>query len=779
MIFQGCVRLLQYAEETRRLYFTTSLQNAVQTYSIESAKLLDPLHTHPSPPKVFALSANMELLLSASANPSAIYITNTTLGTTPVLLQPQCSSSTAVAAVFHPQRPSTFVLGFADGTLAVYDARYFFHNDGRGERKDRPEEPARDGEFACMKKMHTPVTVVSGKNEEWIPPFRGHESGTQSIIVGDIGIGISAVAFVPGFDCATISVGADGKCCIVDFTTAVPVVRSWHVMSAAISLSVIRPQATMPERTDKTTVDKKHRRSGDGYLVAIGCQDGRVLLHDLRGNLLGQRDMGADARIVGVDWLELTSSQRDGYKRPPQTNLPKPFSSSARRGATTSLRPGSPKISALDNTMTKNPTQASAKSPRHTYTSLRSAIDTARAFADALDVEMGSSILQGEDQIAKSPSFDGPQQSEKLAEKKRNDSDDPKPDFDRVVSHRHKTILSTATTKSTNPPEIPQRPTPKVGGRLAMRHVELGRISGNTQDAKAISKARSKCPGSAPGNRETIASTTHVEHFDSSNVTNSETPASIVLSDACSMKPPAIPRRHRKSKERSPHGKGLDILPAQLKRPPRKRSVSGRTSQCNSTTTDSSAAALAKRSIHYNSSITPGFGFPVPAPTKPVTDIQSLASNDTIVDWQPAACLYSSFNVLEDETASPQKFTPCSPVPSKRLSTRAVLEQASINSRLEPSSPQSRFPISENEPIAQTLCKCEHMRGRVIEELAKLEKAIKEDIGTLRNDMTRAMTLQRDRFIELMDKGNDWGRRVEEENRLLRDEMARERRNRA
>ena len=723
----------------------------------------------------------MKLLLSASANPPTIYITNTTLTTTPVLLQPQCSSSTAVAAAFHPHRPSLFVLGFADGTLAVYDARYFFLNDGIGERKDRPEEPTWNGEIACKRKLHAPVTVVAGKNEEWIPPFGGYDSGTKRVFVGDTGISITAVAFVPGFDCATISVGADGKCCVVDFTTAAPAVRSWHVMSPATSLSIIRPQSLMSNKSDKTTRNNKRGTNGTGYLAAVGCQDGRVLLYDLKGNLLGQRDMGTEARVVDVDWLELTSSQHKAYKRPPQTVLPKPFSSSARRGATTSSssKPDSPQICTADDTMVRNSTLNSPKSPGHTFASLRLAIDNARAFADTLDAEMETSMVHAQDEVAPSPGFDGAERSGELVEKEKNGSDGPYLDPQKVVPYRHKTLPLVETTTSTNPPKIPPRPTPRVGGKLAIRQIELGHAPSNTQVAKSTVKARTKSTGNGPGNRSLMATTTDARHFMSGDVAGSETPASNPQSSTQFMKPPALPQRRPKNKQRSPRREDREQLPAQSKGLPGKRSTSGRTLNCNSRTTKWSAASPTELPIHPSSSRSPGIGFPVPAPTQPATDVQSLASSDTVINWQPAASVDSSINVLEDETAGPEQVMSSPKVSGRKSGSRPVLEVASMNPRLLPSLPQPKMPSPVNEPKTSTLCTCEHGQGRIVEELAKLEKALKDEISTLRNDMTQAITLQRDWLLELMDKEHDWGRRVEGENRLLREEMARERRARA
>ncbi|KAF1990456.1 hypothetical protein K402DRAFT_325034, partial [Aulographum hederae CBS 113979] len=119
----GPVRLLHFAtDESKTLYFTTTLQNAVQEFDIPRDILLEPASTHPSPPTVLAISPTNHLLLSASERPSTIYIQNLTLRTKPMLVQPTASRSPVVVASFHPTRPNIFLLGFKDGTLAAYNA---------------------------------------------------------------------------------------------------------------------------------------------------------------------------------------------------------------------------------------------------------------------------------------------------------------------------------------------------------------------------------------------------------------------------------------------------------------------------------------------------------------------------------------------------------------------------------------------------------------------------------------------------------------------------------
>ena len=100
-IAQGEPRLLLFSPDSRTLYFTTTLNNSVQAYSIPDDKLLPSLPSHPSPPNVMAISSNGTVLLSASPNPMTIYLQDQRWGhSAPIDFRPTDARYSATCAAF-------------------------------------------------------------------------------------------------------------------------------------------------------------------------------------------------------------------------------------------------------------------------------------------------------------------------------------------------------------------------------------------------------------------------------------------------------------------------------------------------------------------------------------------------------------------------------------------------------------------------------------------------------------------------------------------------------
>lgn len=247
MAMQGQVGLLHYASNSARLYFTTTLQHAVQSYSLKHLELLDTTQSHPSPPNVLALSPLSHLLLSASSNPPIVYLTNTAHYSLPLLLQLACSTSTVVAAAFHPERADIFALAFADGTVAVYNAAHLYQRNRKSSRRmgsassdDRPE-------IGYITRVHATVNRTQRADGEGSDVFHDYDPSTGIVGMGNISFGIMAIGFVPGLKATVMTVGADGKCCVIDFafskrqsnsSSNIKIANSWHLGSSATSLAL-------------------------------------------------------------------------------------------------------------------------------------------------------------------------------------------------------------------------------------------------------------------------------------------------------------------------------------------------------------------------------------------------------------------------------------------------------------------------------------------------------------------------------------------------------------
>ncbi|KAL6716699.1 hypothetical protein ACLMJK_006267 [Lecanora helva] len=311
---EGQIRLLRYAKESNKLFFTTSLRNAVQTYSLQNSILQDTCHKHPTPPSVFTVSSDCQYLLSTSTAPSTIYLTDLCGNMAPVLIQPGCSQSEVVAAAFHPETASIFLLAFADGTAAMFDALYFFPKHLNRTQGTKATTSSTGGEVAFLKGLHAQGFAKISD----LDCVNGLDTGTGS--AGSTRNNrVTAVTFVPGRKATVVTVGADGKCCIVDFTQSLKrnavLLKSWHLRRPATSLSVIHYKIDLPSSQTDGSADVATAGapdpSNDAYYIAIGREDGRVLLFDLSGKHIGERALGSDGEpIVDVEWIQ---GERDGH----------------------------------------------------------------------------------------------------------------------------------------------------------------------------------------------------------------------------------------------------------------------------------------------------------------------------------------------------------------------------------------------------------------------------------------------------------------------------------
>ena len=484
------MRLLKFDKESKRLFFTTTLQNSVQSYSLQKSKLLDPSHDHPSPPSVFAISCNSRFLLSTSHAPPTIYLANLTLHTASVLLRPYCSSSSVVAAAFHPENEDFFLLAFADGTAAVFDALHFFHAPGRSDRRKSNAISGSGGEIAFIKGLHATGTSGGASSGEDGANFDGYDPGTGVVNIGNRAAGITAVAFVPGRSATAVTVGADGKCCIVDFTQLdkhkAVLLKSWHVRRPATSLSIIcysnQPLGAQMDGTAEGGSSRSRAQSNGAYYIAIGRQDGKVLLFDLDGKPLEHRALDADGSpVLDVEWMPI-EGRHDGAERPrrkarpsvprlPVTvtvdkSLGKPAITQARRQKD-EARPAPSKTPEekvdplFDFSKPQKPPESGRLKGHRTEPPPR---DTQKPDAVSSSVELLEELMGGN----KTPSA----------------SDHVPTKASHIPVHTRRVSGSSAHTASTtshdtsperSPPPIPPRPSPKPGGRLSKRHAQTAR----------------------------------------------------------------------------------------------------------------------------------------------------------------------------------------------------------------------------------------------------------------------------------------------------------------
>lgn len=304
---EGNCRLLQYAHDSKSLFFTDSIHNAVQTYSLREDRVSEAAKAHPSVITSFCVSPDSNFLLSCSADPPVIQLHNRQLNNT-IDIKPKASAKPVVCCAFHPIRKSIFVLAFTDGVLAAYDST-------RLVRGDKARATAKKG------------NVGSGGGEH-IHYFGHLHDGSISG-----GAGITGVEFIPGYRARAVSVGEDGRLFIIDFEKK-DVLGSWHVGAPATSVSV-RPAVGKDAG----------KSSGDaGWMVAVGTIHGKCFVFDGGGTKVCEQTVDTEAgKVLDVEWVSgevalppeaggpdsIPSSSKSTAKSPSSSRYPDSTSSAA------------------------------------------------------------------------------------------------------------------------------------------------------------------------------------------------------------------------------------------------------------------------------------------------------------------------------------------------------------------------------------------------------------------------------------------------------------------
>ena len=154
-----------------------------------------------------------------------------------------------------------------------------------------------------MKKLHTPTTTGEHNDESSRSAHDPHLPGPG---VAATSSGIASVALLPNRKATAVTVGADGKCCVVDFTqpsrNKAVLLSTWRLRRPATSMSVVYARDS-PFLDQADGPEDWSAPSGKDFCIAIGRQDGKVMLFDLDGNLLSEELLDSRRnRIVDVEW---------------------------------------------------------------------------------------------------------------------------------------------------------------------------------------------------------------------------------------------------------------------------------------------------------------------------------------------------------------------------------------------------------------------------------------------------------------------------------------------
>ncbi|KAL8827174.1 MAG: hypothetical protein Q9170_007116 [Blastenia crenularia] len=131
-----------------------------------------------------------------------------------------------------------------------------------------------------------------------------------------------AVGFAPGYKTLAVTVGSDGRCCVVDFESPqsreAEIICSWELAGQATCLSVLSP-SPQTDYTGPVGALRKHDSASRTTIVAIGTQDGQVLLFDLAGALLMQQmPLSTSQGIIHLEWMEGSDWPEPSVFKPPQ-----------------------------------------------------------------------------------------------------------------------------------------------------------------------------------------------------------------------------------------------------------------------------------------------------------------------------------------------------------------------------------------------------------------------------------------------------------------------------
>jgi len=272
------VRHLQYAKDSKNLFLSTKITNEIYRYSTEAQQLCSPPQTLASPAAALAISPTGHLMISAHGVPPVVLLKDLAKNSAATLLKQHASDSGVAIATFHPERANIFTLAFDDGTLTVYDA----------SRMPRSVDTARNAD------QHRLGKAEIGRIEKLHHAVRLKDEGGSRAITG--------AAFLPGHKLRMITVGIDGRCKLVDFSNGAKILRTWHGQAPLTSLSVLAASST---RTSESRKGKAPVRSDDlGAVVAVGTQNGNVLLYDTLGLMQSRQEISATGeRIISVEWV--------------------------------------------------------------------------------------------------------------------------------------------------------------------------------------------------------------------------------------------------------------------------------------------------------------------------------------------------------------------------------------------------------------------------------------------------------------------------------------------
>ena len=568
-----------------------------------------------------------------------------------------------------------FLLAFADGSAAVYDASLMFQKGNTGEQIDRSSESQAGAEVGSIKRLHVIVSKSKKHTIEdgnWLDDLDGTSIQAEAA-------SITAVALVPGRRALAVTVGADGKCCVVDFTQPTRekalLLNSWHLRRPATSVSVVYSKLpAQPSQLDGTA--ERDTSANKDCCIAVGRQDGKVLLFDLGGKPLGKQILDPKgARVVDVEWARKevdAAFAQTGLVIPcSQKSVPKRKSLETEvigKGSSEDTQLGDRRETVekstnhLSDCSNNSPSQAiNHLDLPHTFgPQVRNLIDT-------IEVRSGQAAEVDDSQNSPLPSSSS---------------------------------TSLLVEFSTSPPPIPPRPTPKPGGKLSERRSMTARgpqSQPSDFEPNAVSNNRRKTANDITPTKLPVPTAPPARN----NLFGPHTALDVL---AKSWKPRSrSPPTHVSSTAYHDHLRGF-------------RSSHPEAEDAASTRADTTSHNESPRLADIvNSQLDPPSGVPKPLSLKPsmasLRSYKSASSQldmsensaDTVIDWSVSASsrrLHPSIHEPSPVRASPQRsFLPERPPNNGRRNERSKMKKnehdsIDVSTQVSPSSRSSVSQIS-------------------------------------------------------------------------------------
>ena len=713
---------------------------------------------------------------------------------------------------FHPDHGNIFALAFGDGTLATYNASRLQLEIGR--------QSAHDGEIAHIKNLHISGTELSSGLSGYDRGSCGDSTAAAAAPVGDIRTGINAVVFVPGSECTTASVASGGRCYVVDFErnglrSQATVYRSWHISAPATAISIVqsRPEL-LASQFDGSVRDHGRRMALEGLVVAIGGDDGGVLLYNLEGELLAQHEFGTCARIVDLEWRDAPKDQEPSRGRSPSIvrevfhgqsptddgNLPQVRDPSwvfepIPTPPTDVLLVESGETSGTSPMGTSsNPSNGQQNGPR-----LLSEPEKEDLLKQELEKDPEGKVVVHD--RAKSPNaYATPGASASEKSPRKNSTHSPSraestmkrskpidtPKMAGIPSLRPQSSLSSRSKRTTpikkasrrRPPVIPPRPVPRQGGKLALRQAESARSKATNSSETGSSEIEDGKKNDRTGSRS-LAPSTRERRFPRGTATGQGTP-----------RPNSSPTKGTQNRAEP----GRDV-------PDRVQSTAYRLESPKSTPETSSLASGADSKLPRQvTDARYGSQPPVTIPLEVEEDspsITSYASTGTVVEWQtsipspkksPFSNISKALQTSKPKLPPRPAYSPVRPRTPRNVEkycpllspAEAAARSKQSQAQSDPSPPKRpnitavipSVSSSSDSPVQRSHVGPAYMSRVDQNHLPAIKAFFREEFAVLQRNVEAEFREQR-RWLEgFVRKQEGWALRVEEENRLLREELA-------